>query len=103
MAIQKAEQILKDIDRIARDFDSYEYGLPIRVDISEDEYRGAFDSMISVIQADRKAVIEECKKAWINRAELLFIKSDSATRENARAIAANEANNLFDPLLRELD
>ena len=84
MAIQKAEELAKEI---------------VCSHFMVIEINGCAD----LIRTDRRAVIEKCKKAWINRAELLFIKSDSATRENVRAIAANEANNLFDSLLRELD
>jgi hypothetical protein len=53
-AAKDMRELLAELDEIARDFDSCEYGLPIRTDIS-DEYVAPTNAMLTAIEASFQA------------------------------------------------
>jgi len=61
--MQNAEELLEAIDKVAKDYDSYEYGLPIRIDISEKEYGQVYRELLALIRARDREIVEACKDA----------------------------------------
>jgi hypothetical protein len=91
--IQSAEELLLDIDSIASEYDSYEYGLPIRVDIAEC-YQPVFDSMLSLIRSRDKAIVEACKDGIMRGS---FLSNDSPEYLWAKSVCK-----LLDSVLLEI-
>ncbi|MFA6143102.1 MAG: hypothetical protein WC738_07415 [Candidatus Omnitrophota bacterium] len=68
--MQSAANLLEAIDKVAKDYDSYEYGLPIRVDISEKEYGPVYRELLALIRARDREIVEECRIALIQCDEM---------------------------------
>ena len=54
---ERATFLVTDLDRIARDYNYYEYGLPIN-------NNGEFTKMLAIAAAAIRAAVEEERKKW---------------------------------------